>query len=219
MRRPLWMAWGLVALVTLGTAGQALAAPAGGRTVAASAASGQGTAPAGRGVTLVTGDVVRVVKDAKGRTIVQGLPVTRSGAGAAFQTVTAPKHTYVIPASARPYLGRFLDPALFDVTTLAAPRARGSRSGSPLPARRSRAVPGVTVTSSSAGTASGYLTAGSARRFGAALADQYRTDAKAHFPRRATLFGADEGDRWRVRPAGGDPALPDAHADHQSARQ
>ena len=153
--------------------------------------SGQGTAPAGRGVTLVTGDVVRVVKDAKGRTIVQGLPVTRSGAGAAFQTVTAPKHTYVIPASARPYLGRFLDPALFDVTTLA-----GAATGARIPVRLTftgtavPAVPGVTVTSSSAGTATGYLTAGSARRFGVALANQYRTDAKAHFPRRATLFGA-----------------------------
>jgi len=146
-------------------------------------------APAGRGVTLVTGDSVRVSKDAKGRTIVQGLPATRSGAGAAFQTVSTPKHTYVIPASARPYLGRFLDPALFDVTALTAAGARIpvrlTFSGTAVPT-----VPGVTVTSSSAGTASGYLTAASARRFGAALAAQYKTDARAHFPVRATLFGA-----------------------------
>ncbi len=146
-------------------------------------------APAGRGVTLVTGDSVRVSKDAEGRTIVQGLPATRSGAGAAFQTVSTPKHTYVIPASARPYLGRFLDPALFDVTALIAAGARIpvrlTYPGTAVPT-----VPGVTVTSSSAGTASGYLTAASARRFGAALAAQYKTDAKGHFPVRATLFGA-----------------------------
>lgn len=144
-----------------------------------------------RGVTLVTGETVRVAKDAKGRTIIAGLPATRSGAAAAFQTVTTPKHTYVIPASARPYLGRFLDPTLFDV---AAPSGAGTRARIPVrltfTGTAVPAVPGVTVTSSAAGTAVGYLTAASARRFGAALADQYRTDAKAHFPSRATLFGA-----------------------------
>jgi len=188
MRRPLWIAWGLVALVTVSAAGQALAAPAATPAVAASA---KGVAPAVRGVTLVTGDSVRVTKDAKGRTIVQGLPATRAGAGAAFQTVTMPKDTYVVPASARPYLGRFLDPTLFDVTTLS-----GAGAGARIPVRLTftgtavPAVPGVTVTSSTAGGAIGYLTAASTRRFGAALADQYRADAQAHFPSRATLFGA-----------------------------
>jgi len=194
MRRPGWIVWGLAAVVTMSAAGQAVAAPSAvpaGSATAASAASGQGTAPALRGVTLVTGDSVRVGKDARGRTIVKGLPATRSGAGAAFQTVTTPKTTYVIPASARPYLGRFLDPALFDVTSSASAGGaaripvRLTYAGTTVPA-----VPGVTVTSSSAGTATGYLTAASARRFGAALASQYRTDAKAHFPARATLFGA-----------------------------
>lgn len=195
MRRPTWIAWCLVALVTVGTAGQALAAPASVRAVATSAATASvtGAAPAAHAVTLVTGDSVRVTKDAKGRTIVQGLPATRKGAGAAFQTVTTPKRTYVVPASARPYLGRFLDPALFDVTTLA---SAGAGAGGRIPVRLTfsgtvvPSVPGVTVTSSAAGTASGYLTAASARRFGAALAAQYKADAKAHFPRRATLFGA-----------------------------
>jgi hypothetical protein len=193
MRRPLWIAWGLVALVTVSAAGQALAAPVALRTAATSAvaASVKGAATAVRGVTLVTGDSVRVTKDAKGRTIVQGLPATRSGAGATFQTVTTPKHTYVIPASARPYLGRFIDPTLFDVTTLS-----GTGAGARIPVRLTftgtavPAVPGVTVTSSTAGAAIGYLTAASTRRFGAALADQYRADAQAHFPSRATLFGA-----------------------------
>lgn len=189
MGRPRWIAWGLVALVTVGTVSQAVAAPRAVPAAATSSASVRSAAPTARGVTLVTGDSVRVGRDAKGRAIVQGLPAIRSGAGAAFQTVTSSKHTYVIPASARPYLGRFLDPALFDVTALAGAGARIpvrlTFSGAAAPT-----VPGVTVTSSSAGTASGYLTAASARRFGAALAAQYKADAKGHFPSRTTLFGA-----------------------------
>jgi hypothetical protein len=190
MHRPLWLSWGLVALVTVTASGQALAAPAAETPpTPAKTALANAAAPAPRGVTLVTGDAVKVTKDAKGRTIVRGVPATRSGAGAAFQTVTTPKHTYVIPASARPYLGRFLDPALFDVTTLSAAGARIpvrlTFTGTAVPA-----VPGVTVTSSTAGAATGYLTAASSRRFGAALAGQYQADARAKFPSRATLFGA-----------------------------
>lgn len=194
MRRPLWLVCALVALVTVTASGQALAAPtvAGIAATPANVTSAKTQAPAGRGVTLVTGDSVRVTKDVKGRTIVQGLPATRSGVGAAFQTVTTPKHAYVFPASARPYLGRFLDPALFDVTTLPVGAAAGARipvrltfTGAAVPA-----VPGVTVTSSAAGAASGYLTPTSARHFGAALAAQYLADAKAGFPKQATLFGA-----------------------------
>jgi hypothetical protein len=193
MRRPLWLVCALVALVTVTASGPALATPVA-RTAAtpANVASANTQAPAVRGVTLVTGDSVRVTKDAKGRTIVQGLPATRRGVGAAFQTVTTPKHTYVFPASARPYLGRFLDPTLFDVTTLSAGAGAGARipvrltfTGTAVPA-----MPGVTVTSSAAGAASGYLTPASARRFGAALAAQYLADAKAGFPKQATLFGA-----------------------------
>jgi len=187
MRRPLWLSCGLVAVVAVTASGQALAASVSVPTTTQAKAA---SAPAARGVTLVTGDSVRVTKDAKGRTIVAGLPATRSGAGAAFQTVTTPKRTYAVPFSARPYLGRFLDPTLFDVTALsragvgARIPVRLTFSGAKVPA-----VPGLTVTSSTTGAASGYLTAASARRFGGALAAQYRTDAKAHFPKRATLFG------------------------------
>lgn len=146
------------------------------------------TGPVGRGVTLITGDSVRV-RTLAGRTIVQGLPVARTGVSAAFQTIVTPQRTYVIPASARPYIGRLLDPALFDVTLSAAAGGRipvrVSFSGATAPA-----VPGVTITSTRAGASSGYLTPSSARRFGAALAAAYRADAKAHFPARTTIFGA-----------------------------
>jgi hypothetical protein len=211
MRRPLWITCALVALVSVSTAGQALAATVAVGTAATSAvaASAKGATPAARGVTLLTGDSVRVTKDAKGRTTVEGLPATRSGAGAAFQTVTTPKRTYVVPATARPYLGRFLDPSLFDVTTLSSAGAaaripvRLTFTGTAVPA-----VPGVTVTSSTPGSAIGYLTAASSRRFGAALADQYRADAKAQFPSRATLFGATKVFAGASVPPGVTPLYP-----------
>ena len=178
-----------VALVAMAASEQASAAV--GRAAAPTTAVTRpvlvaATAPDRRGVTLITGDSVRVSRDAKGRTIVEGLPATRSGVGAAFQTITTPAHTYVIPNSARPYVGRILDPSLFDVTTGAGARipVRISFAGSSAPA-----VPGITITSTTAGAASGYLTAASGRRFGTALAAQYLADATAHFPARTTLFG------------------------------
>jgi hypothetical protein len=84
--------------------------------------------------------------------------------------------TYEIPAVAMPYLGRGLSPDLFDLSALMS-KERAVR----LPVRvsyrmRRPALPGVTITSSGAGTADGYLTASSAKVFGAALDRQYRAD-------------------------------------------
>jgi len=87
-----------------------------------------------------------------------------------------------IPADALPYLGRGLNPDLFSLAAL-----RRAESGKRLPVRmtfsgRRPALPGVIVTRSGAGAASGYLTATSARRFGAALARQFRADhARARY--------------------------------------
>lgn len=96
-----------------------------GRTAQANAAIAGVTVVSARGVTLITGDSVRLVRTADGKTVVQKLPAFRSGPGAALQTIRTPKDTYVIPLMARPYLNRFLDPALFDVTKLAAAGAHG----------------------------------------------------------------------------------------------
>jgi hypothetical protein len=81
-----------------------------------------------------------------------------------------------IPAEALPYLGRGLDPALFQLTYL----ERAERGGR-LPVRLSYlgarpGVPGVTVTHTGRGVADGYLTAASARAFGAALRRQFAAD-------------------------------------------
>jgi hypothetical protein len=193
MRRPLQLACGLLAMVTVTSGGTATAATGAEATATSANPIVARSKPAltGRGATLITGDSVRLVQDSHGRTMVEGLPSARSGPGAAFQTVVGSAHAYVIPASARPYLNRFLDPGLFDVAALSSAGAypripvRITYSGTAAPS-----VPGVTVTSTAAGAVGGYLTPASAKKFGTALAAQYTADAKAHFPARATLFGA-----------------------------
>ena len=75
-------------------------------------------------ITLVTGDVVRVGPGGPGRERVSlvGVPGSgpRSGSDS-LQVLRQGKRTYVIPDAARPYvLGKKLDPALFDVTSLVA---------------------------------------------------------------------------------------------------
>ncbi len=102
-------------------------------TLAGAASPGQ-VATASRGpaartgtahtVTLVTGDVVRVGPGKPGREQVSLVATPGSGPGSvsdSIQVLRQGKRTYVIPDAARPYvLGRKLDPALFDVTTLVA---------------------------------------------------------------------------------------------------
>jgi hypothetical protein len=83
---------------------------------------------------------------------------------------------YEIPATAAPYLGRGLDPDLFRLSSLF-----GREPGGRLPVRISyrgtlAALPGVRITSYGGGRAVGYLTAVSARAFGAALDRQYLAD-------------------------------------------
>ena len=102
--------------------------------------------------------------------------------------------TYVIPATAEPYLGRYLDVGLFDVTTLT---AAGFSERIPLritfdPGTRP-SLPGVTITSSSGGSATGYVTRTSARVFGAALADQAVSDSLAGWPASSAVFGSVTG--------------------------
>jgi hypothetical protein len=51
-------------------------------------------------------------------------------------------------------------------------------------------LPGVTITSTGAGVATGYVTAASAPAFGAALAAQAVRDQAAGWPARSPLFGS-----------------------------
>ena len=76
---------------------------------------------------------------------------------------------YEIPAAALPYQGRGLDLSLFDVALLAK-REAGGRLPVQVGYRGHRPrLPGVTITRAGGGVAEGYLTAASARAFGAAL--------------------------------------------------
>ena len=75
--------------------------------------------PASHVVTLVTGERV-LVGTAAGRSTVRVIRSAQQGVGAHVLTATVNGAQYVIPASAQPYLGRYLDPSLFDVTKLAA---------------------------------------------------------------------------------------------------
>jgi len=84
--------------------------------------------------------------------------------------------SFDFPVDAVPYLGHGLDPSLFDVPLLQRLESHGR-----LPVRLAFAgavpsVPGITITSSANGSATGYLTAGSAKAFGAALDRQYRAE-------------------------------------------
>ena len=82
-----------------------------------------------------------------------------SGPAAQLKVVTLRGHTYVIPASAMAYLGRTLDPRLFDVTAM---QHAGYGDRIPLAITfkpgTTPSLPGVTFTKIGAATARAYVT-------------------------------------------------------------
>jgi hypothetical protein len=96
------------------------------------------------------------------------------------------------PVRGRSHLNHGLNWTLFDVPALATAEKAGR-----LPVRisygaRLRALPGVTITRSGGGLASGYLTASSARVFGAALIRQFRADRRSGSYGRDGMFAGGE---------------------------
>lgn len=91
--------------------------------------------------------------------------------------------TYDVPFDALPFLGRSLDPSLFDAAALARQES-GGRITVQVRYRGPGApeLPGITIAAPGRGraggdrTAAGYLTASSARAFGTALARRYAAD-------------------------------------------
>jgi hypothetical protein len=177
-----------VVVAAVGTAGVAVDATAQRGSAAASVAGAPGTEQAaeGRGaertLMLPDGERFAVSPGLGSGGVLAGLPGSSAGPVESF---SLGGRSYLVPADAVPYLGHGLDPALFDVRAL----LRAERAGR-LPVRVSYrghipALPGVTVTGAARGQASGYLTAASARRFGAALAAQYLAD------RPRASYGAD----------------------------
>jgi hypothetical protein len=139
-------------------------------------------------VTLPTGEQVRLSgKSGQQRVVISHRATT--GPGRSMLTRQLRGHAYVMPAVAEPYLGRFLDPSLFDATALTQSRSANGRLGVRISYRgKTPAVPGVRITSASGGVAKGYLTTGSSTAFGRALSSQWRTDEAAGWPHRTTLF-------------------------------
>jgi hypothetical protein len=158
------------AALTATTAGAGL--PASARPLPAAAP--QQAAAAARPLLLINGDRLTVTPMPNGRSAVSDLPA--SGGPDTLLSLRLGGRFEVIPADAVPYLGRGLDPGLFDLNVLQRAEAVGR-----LPVRvtfrgRSPSLPGVTITGSGRATAEGYLTVSSARAFGAALRQQFRTD-------------------------------------------
>ncbi len=127
-------------------------------------------------VTLINGDRVAVTTTPSGVQVDAVAQAAGGGANGALIRLNLDGQAYDIPADALPYLGRGLSPALFEVSSLLS-----LESGGRLPVQvgyqgQLPALPGVTITSSGAGTAHGYLTAASAAAFGAALARQLAAD-------------------------------------------
>ncbi|HEX4225247.1 MAG TPA: hypothetical protein VHZ97_22985 [Pseudonocardiaceae bacterium] len=136
-------------------------------------------------VTLPTGDTVLVNPATSAYT-----PQPAPGSGA-FESFTDPSGDhYVVPAIAAPYLGRQLDPSLFDVSALV---RNGDETRVPVdatfnPGTTPTAPAGVTFTSVTGGTATGYVA--SAPAFAAALRKQIGADiAAGHHAGTAPLFG------------------------------
>jgi hypothetical protein len=143
------------------------AQPSSAQLSSAQLSSAEPSTTGSRSLFLVTGNRL---------TLAVGQVVTGVASGGQLQMLTLAGRSYVLPGWALPYLGRGLDPRLFDVGTLAQ-----VESGGRVPVRlrytgRAPALPGVTITQAGRGAATGYLTAAGAIRFGAALFRQFAAD-------------------------------------------
>lgn len=153
------------------TAGSALAAQAPARAAAGSAVAG----PASGTVLLINGDRMAITRTPSGLRVAM-VRASASGLNAAQLRLGLGGKAYDIPADALPYLNRGLSPGLFELSSL-----QRLESGGRLPVQvsyhgRPHALPGVTITRSGRGLMRGYLTAASAKEFGAALARQMGAD-------------------------------------------
>ncbi|HET7013241.1 MAG TPA: hypothetical protein VFI65_04995 [Streptosporangiaceae bacterium] len=170
-------------------AGPALAAPAAGP----------------RPVLLITGTRLAPGRGPGGRPIAAVLPSSTRSRALVILNVAG--RVMDIPVDVLPFLGRGLDPSLFDVSAL----RRLERDGR-LPVLVSYQgpapkLPGITITRAIGGIASGYLTARSASRFGVALSRQFAADhdrasygTDGLFVRRVTIALAGAAKPSRTQP-------------------
>lgn len=165
-RRSWWLVvTGVAAVATGGVGVPASAAPA--------TSSVSGSAAAATELTLVTGDRLTV----SGRSY---LLHTVTGGGAGSYDMNGDRH--IVPAVARPFLGRQLDQSLFDVSALVRAGGTGRVPVSLTFAAGSvpTAPPGVSLTAVDGSTADGFVTSGTA--FAAALRSAIGADVSAGRP-------------------------------------
>ena len=188
------------AAVTAGPTGRSDAAASVGAARTAARAAAQrtagraGGAVAPRPVLLINGDRVVVRRGPGGSSLGTLLPPAsaglspgigqpgqgRTGRPVAVTALTAGGHRYVIPDSLLPYLSRGLDMSLFDLSALQRAETSGRLPVRITYRRHLPDLPGLHVSEAGAasgagGHATGYLTAASARLFGAALSRQHAT--------------------------------------------
>ncbi len=123
--------------------------------------------------------------------------------GQAVLTLHVNGATYQIPVDALPYLGHGLDPSLFNLALLERAESAGRLPVRLTFAGATRALPGIKVARRSGRAVAGYLTAASAKVFGAALFRQFSADhATARYGSSRLLSGV------RIALAGARAALP-----------
>ena len=131
--------------------------------------------PAGsRSVLLINGDIVSAPTGAT--TTPSTVKTSGSGLAGSVLTLGLGGKAYQLPAVALPYLGRGLDPGLFQISALLKTENAGRLPVQVAYRGSLPTMPGITITQAGGGAATGYLTADSARRFGAALTTQYLSD-------------------------------------------
>jgi hypothetical protein len=180
MRQPLLRP----AVLAIGLAAAAVTAPAASPT-AATAATRADRSPSVRPVLLINGDRFLPEPSAAGGHALGMLPTLDDGS---LIRVRLGGLDEVIPSEAAPYLGRGLAPSLFDVSALEHAETAGRLRVQVSFSGRAPALPGVTMTRSGRGSGDGYLTAASARAFGAALRRQFLADQRRGSYGRDGLF-------------------------------
>jgi hypothetical protein len=128
-----------------------------------------------KSVLLINGDIVSAPT---GGASTLPSTVTTSGSGLAGSVVTLGLggKAYQVPAAALPYLGKGLDPGLFQISSLLQTENAGRLPVQVAYQGSLPVLPGITIIKAGDGAATGYLTADSARQFGAALIGQYLSD-------------------------------------------
>ena len=166
----------LLAAGAPGAASATTAGAAAARAAGASLRSGSAVAArpgAARSLVLINGDRLLIRTTPRGGRVIA---LSRASGAGPLSSLNLGQRSETIPADAQPYLGHGLDPSLFDLSALQRAETGGNLPVQVTFACRWPALPGVRITRWGRGTARGYLTASSARIFGAALARQARAD-------------------------------------------